>query len=117
MRQTEIVRQDDARQRAVELKTTIIFDEAQFPELVHEAADARPGRADHFGPTLARNSFASNMPVLFAMRSLGRSAVSLAGLLQRPSKLAVVSYFDQIAVPEKRILDRKDRPSDQRLKP
>ena len=31
----------------MDFKFTIVFDEAQFAELVHEKADARSGRADH----------------------------------------------------------------------
>jgi hypothetical protein len=32
----------------VDLQPTIVFDEAELPEFVHEEADARPGRPYHF---------------------------------------------------------------------
>jgi hypothetical protein len=31
----------------MDLKFSVVFDEAQFAEFVHEKAHARPGRADH----------------------------------------------------------------------
>src|SRR3989442_3194943 len=41
------IAEDDVEQRAVDLQPAVILDEAQLPELVHEEADARAGRADH----------------------------------------------------------------------
>lgn len=41
--------QDDVEQRAVYLQTAVVLDESQFPEAVHEEADAGAGSPHHFG--------------------------------------------------------------------
>jgi hypothetical protein len=43
----ESVVQRDTQERSVDLKTAVILDEAQFPELVHEKFDSRARCADH----------------------------------------------------------------------
>ena len=43
-----LVVQDDIQQRTVDLQLAVVLDEAQFPESVHEKADSRTSRADHF---------------------------------------------------------------------
>jgi hypothetical protein len=43
----ESVVQHDTQERSVDLKTAVILDEAQFPELVHEKIDSRARCADH----------------------------------------------------------------------
>ena len=43
-----IVVKDHVEQRIVDLKGPIVFDEPELAELIHEVADARPRRADHF---------------------------------------------------------------------
>src|SRR5487761_167125 len=47
--------QDNREKRTVDVKTAIIFDEAQFPELVHEKIDARARGADHFRKRFLRD--------------------------------------------------------------
>jgi hypothetical protein len=37
----------DAQERTIDLKTAVVFDEAQFLELVHENIDPWACRADH----------------------------------------------------------------------
>jgi hypothetical protein len=43
-----LVVQNDVQQRATDFKLTVVFDIAQFAELIHEKAHARSRRADHF---------------------------------------------------------------------
>jgi hypothetical protein len=43
-----LVVQDDIQQRTVDLQLAVVLDEAQLPESVHEKADSRTSRADHF---------------------------------------------------------------------
>src|SRR4029077_15090155 len=42
-----LVVQDDVQQRAVDFDTAVVFDEAQFAELVHEEIHPRSRGADH----------------------------------------------------------------------
>src|ERR1700730_6758037 len=42
-----IVVQDHIQQGIMDLDFSVVFDEAQFAEFVHEEAHARPGRANH----------------------------------------------------------------------
>jgi hypothetical protein len=39
--------QEDVEERTVNVKATVVLEEPQLPELVHESADPRPGGADH----------------------------------------------------------------------
>jgi hypothetical protein len=41
--------ENDIQQRTVHLETTVVVDESQFPEPVHEEANSRARRADHLG--------------------------------------------------------------------
>src|SRR4030088_3571855 len=41
--------QNDAQQRAMDLKVAVVADETHLTKLVHEMTDARSGRADPFG--------------------------------------------------------------------
>jgi hypothetical protein len=41
----QLVVENDIEQRAVDLQPAVVVDETQFPEPVHEEADARPGGA------------------------------------------------------------------------
>ena len=45
---------DDAEERAIDLEAAVVFDEAKFPELVHEEVDTGPRRADHLGERFLR---------------------------------------------------------------
>ena len=47
--------EDHAEQRGVDLERTVVFDQAQFAELVHEEVHARPGRPDHLRQRLLGN--------------------------------------------------------------
>jgi hypothetical protein len=40
--------EDGVQQRLMNIYFAVVIDEAQFAELVHEEADARPRRTDHF---------------------------------------------------------------------
>jgi hypothetical protein len=40
--------QDNAQERAVDLKAAVVLYEAQFPEFVHEEIDPRARCANHF---------------------------------------------------------------------
>jgi hypothetical protein len=42
-----LVVQNDAEESRVDLEATVVFDEPQFPELVHEKVHARSCRPDH----------------------------------------------------------------------
>src|SRR3982074_1754926 len=44
--------QNDAQQRAMDLKVAVVADETHLTKLVHEMTDARSGGADHFGERL-----------------------------------------------------------------
>ena len=46
--------QDDAQKDIVDVNFADVFDEAQFPEFVHEEIDPRPGGPDHRGQHLLR---------------------------------------------------------------
>src|SRR5689334_23088002 len=48
----DLVAQDDREQRAVDLQSTVVVDEAQLPEPVHEVTDAGPRGAHHRGESL-----------------------------------------------------------------
>ena len=39
--------QDNTHERTVDVDLPVVFDEAQFPEFVHEEIDSRPRRANH----------------------------------------------------------------------
>src|ERR1700730_9228845 len=39
--------QNDVQQGAVNFQVAVVFNEAQFPEFIHEVTDARPRGADH----------------------------------------------------------------------
>jgi hypothetical protein len=41
--------QNVVQQGPVNLKLAVVADQSQFPKLVHEEINARPGRANHFG--------------------------------------------------------------------
>ncbi len=43
-----LVVQNDIQQRAVDLQSAIVIDEAQFTEFIHERAHPRSRRANHF---------------------------------------------------------------------
>ena len=43
-----LVVQDDIQQRTMDLELAVVLDESHFPESVHEKADSRTSRADHF---------------------------------------------------------------------
>jgi hypothetical protein len=43
-----LVAQDDGKQRAIDRDVTVVVEEAQTPELVHEVTDTRPRRANDF---------------------------------------------------------------------
>src|SRR4030095_8525606 len=45
----ELIVQDEAEERGVDLEVAVVFEEPQVSELVHEEIDARTCRADHFG--------------------------------------------------------------------
>jgi hypothetical protein len=47
-----LVVQNDAQQRAVDLKMPVVVDEAHVTKFVHEMANPRSGRPDHFGECL-----------------------------------------------------------------
>jgi hypothetical protein len=53
----KLVVQNDVQRRATDLKFSVVFDVAQFAELVHEEAHARSRRADHF-----RKGFLTKLP-------------------------------------------------------
>lgn len=42
-----LIVQDDVQQGAIDGQVTVILDQSQAPEFVHEEADPGPGRADH----------------------------------------------------------------------
>src|SRR5580704_3485508 len=42
-----LIVQDDVDERTVNFEGAVVFDKAKAPELVHEKADSRTGRADH----------------------------------------------------------------------
>ena len=42
-----LIRQNYTQQRAMDFEMSVVINETQFAELVHEVAHARPGRADH----------------------------------------------------------------------
>src|ERR1043166_4466929 len=44
-----LVVQNHAQQGIMDFQFSVVFDEAQFAEFVHEEAHARSGRADHLG--------------------------------------------------------------------
>jgi hypothetical protein len=44
----KLVVQNDVQQRVADFQFSVVFDIAQFAELVHEKAHARSRRADHF---------------------------------------------------------------------
>ncbi len=44
----ELVVEDDILKGTVDCQSTVVFDEPQFTELVHEKAHARARRADNF---------------------------------------------------------------------
>ena len=48
--------QHDAQQRIVDLQTTVVLDEAEFPELVHEKVYPRACRSDHLSQRFLRHS-------------------------------------------------------------
>jgi len=43
-----LLRQQDTQQRTVNFEVPVVIDETQFTKLVHEVADPRSGRPDHF---------------------------------------------------------------------
>ena len=43
------IAQQDAQQGAMDLQVTVVLDEAQLPELVHEVADTRARSTDDLG--------------------------------------------------------------------
>jgi hypothetical protein len=57
-----------AQERSVDLKSAVVLDEAQFPELVHEEIDARACCANHLGQRFLRHLGENSMGlVLFAV--------------------------------------------------
>ena len=46
---------DDGQEGMIDLEATVVFDEPELLELVHEEIDARTGRADHFRERLLRD--------------------------------------------------------------
>ena len=49
--------QNDIEQRFVNTDTSIVLDEAQFAEPVHEEADARTGGSDHLSQRFLRDGW------------------------------------------------------------
>ena len=47
--------QDDCEKGLIDLDLAIVFDKAEFPELVHKEIHARARRSDHFRQSLLRN--------------------------------------------------------------
>lgn len=47
--------QDDTQKRSMDLKTTIVLDETELLEFVHEEIDARTRCADHLGKRFLRD--------------------------------------------------------------
>jgi hypothetical protein len=41
--------EDDIQEGAMNVQTTVVFNEAQLPKLVHEETHPGPRRPDHFG--------------------------------------------------------------------
>ena len=50
-----LVVQNDVQQRTVDLDTSVVPNEAEFPKFVHEEAHARPCRSNHFRQRLLAN--------------------------------------------------------------
>jgi hypothetical protein len=44
-----LVVQENIQQRTVNLQHAVVLDKAQFPESLHEKADSRTSRVNHFG--------------------------------------------------------------------
>jgi len=61
-------------QRAVDLQATIVVNESQFPEPVHEEAHPGTGRADHFGQHLLADfgDYRLGFAFLAKIRDVGR---------------------------------------------
>src|SRR5437867_9421738 len=47
-----LIVEDNGQQRGVDLDVSVVFDEPEIAELVHEKVDARAGRAHHLGKRL-----------------------------------------------------------------
>jgi hypothetical protein len=72
-----LISQKYTQQGIVDFEMSIVIDEPQFTELVHEVAHARPGRADHlrecFLTDLRENWFGSAFLSKFANSSNNRA--------------------------------------------
>ena len=57
--------ENSVQQRTMDFYFSVVADEAEFPELVHEKADPRSCRADHFSQSLLTNVRADRGRITF----------------------------------------------------
>src|SRR4029077_16795858 len=84
----------DAQKRSVDLKTAVIFDEAQFPELVHEEIDPRARTADHLRQHFLRYFVEYSVGLVFFTVTGKQQKSAGKPLLARVEKLIDQVLFD-----------------------
>jgi hypothetical protein len=78
---------DNCQKRLVDLYTSVVFDEAQLPELGHEHIHARTRRADHFRQGLLRNFLKYLLGLAFLAITSKQKQCSGQSLLRRIEEL------------------------------
>ena len=92
----------------MDLKTTVVIDEAQLPEFVHEGTDSRPGGAHHLGQGLLANlrNFCSFPDAILAESSEQKKNARqplLAGIEQVVNQVLLISNISGQQVFDKHV--------------
>src|SRR3984893_8916521 len=97
-----LVVQNHVQQGIMDLKFSVVFDKAQFTELVHKKAHARPGRADHLRQSLLTELSHDRLRLTFLAKICKQKEKASQALFARIKQLVDQVLFNS-AVPRQQI--------------